>query len=399
MTDAKPSDFHRIVWPMAVGETIVWASFYYLFPALLPVWERDLGWSKAELSGALTLALLTSALLAPLAGRLIDYGHGRAVFAGGAALGGVLLIALSLVTELWQFYVVWFGLGVAMSAALYEACFAILTRYMGNRSKRAITLVTLVAGLAGTVMFPSAHVLTDLIGWRQAIQVFAAVVLAVSVPTIWFSCRLAETISTHEIPESSARARDAMNVLGMVTFWLLGIAVMTMSLGHGMIITHMLPIFSDRNVHPEAAVLAASMIGPMQVSGRLAMMASERYVSVLAITVGSCAALVIASAALFGAGGIPALVVVFVILQEAGVGVSSIIRPVVTAELLGRRNFGVISGMLAIPYMGGYAVAPSVAAFIWGISGYDNVIVLAGAAAIVGMAAVLGAWRWRPAIG
>ncbi|MBT6826214.1 MAG: MFS transporter, partial [Rhodospirillales bacterium] len=73
-------EFHRIVWPMAIGETIVWASFYYLFPALLPEWERSMGWSKTELSGAMTLALLTSALLAPFAGRLIDHGYSRITF-------------------------------------------------------------------------------------------------------------------------------------------------------------------------------------------------------------------------------------------------------------------------------------------------------------------------------
>ena len=50
-------------------------------PALLPTWEAELGWSKTDLSAGFTLALVASALLAPLAGRLIDHGHGRAVLA------------------------------------------------------------------------------------------------------------------------------------------------------------------------------------------------------------------------------------------------------------------------------------------------------------------------------
>ena len=48
--------FRRIVWPLAVAETLVWAALYYSFPALLLEWERNLGWSKTELAGALTLA-------------------------------------------------------------------------------------------------------------------------------------------------------------------------------------------------------------------------------------------------------------------------------------------------------------------------------------------------------
>ena len=87
---------------------------------------------------------------------------------------------MSRVTELWQFYVVWLGLGVAMSGALYEACFAILTRAMGTMAKRAITLVTLVAGLAGTVAFPSAYVLVGFVGWRGAVLTFAIAVAVVA---------------------------------------------------------------------------------------------------------------------------------------------------------------------------------------------------------------------------
>ncbi len=138
----KSDRFRHIVWPFAVGETIVWASFFYLFPALLPEWQRSLGWSVNELSAAFSGALVASALLAPSMGHLIDRGLSRLVFTGCAVLGAVMLLLLSQVTELWQFFAVWIGLGVAMSGALYEACFAIITRSMGDNAKRAITLIT-----------------------------------------------------------------------------------------------------------------------------------------------------------------------------------------------------------------------------------------------------------------
>ncbi|MBT6826741.1 MAG: MFS transporter, partial [Rhodospirillales bacterium] len=307
------------------------------------------------------------------------------------------LVALSQVTQLWQFYVVWFGLGVAMSATLYVACFAVLTHYMAGQAKRAITLVTLVAGLAGTIAFPGVHGLMSFLDWRQAVLVFAAFIFAVAVPTIWSSCKRAETAGEQNVPETSGKSRDVMVVTKTAAFWLLGLVVMAMSLGHGMIITHLLPILDDRGIHPETAILAAAMIGPMQVSGRLAMMAADRHASVLAVAVGSFVALFLGPAALLFAGGSPALVVAFVILQGAGAGVTSIVRPVLTAELLGRRNFGMISGLLAIPYMGGFALAPSVAAVLWTWGGYDLALMLAGTVAGIGMVSVLAAWHWRPA--
>ena len=133
--------FHRSVLPLAVAQIFMWASLYYLFPALLLVWEGDLGWSKTELSGAFTLALVVSAVFSPGVGRLIDRGYGSRIFTASAIIGSMLVAILAMVTKLWQFYTVWLLIGMAMSGGLYEACFAVLTRAMGARAKQAITIV------------------------------------------------------------------------------------------------------------------------------------------------------------------------------------------------------------------------------------------------------------------
>ena len=390
---AARARFHSIVWPLAIAETIVWAAMYYAFPALLPTWERDLGWSKTELSIAFTLSLLVSASLVPVAGRLIDRGHARTIFTGGAALGAVLLALLSTVTELWQFFCIWIGLGVAMSSTLYEACFAVLVRSTGERARRAITIVSIVAGLAGTVAFPSAHLLVGAFGWRGTVLVFAAVVGVVAVPLIWSACRRAEAHATAHAPAPSASAAQALSVAGTPAFWLLAIAIFLAALDHGMLISHVLPILGDRGIDAGLAVIAASFIGPMQVAGRLMLMASDRLATTRAASTVCFAMMAIAGVCLLNAGATPALVIGFVVLQGAGIGVASVMRPVITAELLGRRNFGVVSGLIGLMHMSGYALGPSVSALVWASGGYDRVITLAIAAAAVAIAALLGAWR------
>jgi len=387
--------FHSIVWPLAIAETIVWAAMYYSFPALLPTWERDLGWSKAELSFAFTCAVLVSASLAPAAGRLIDRGLARTVFTGGTVLGAVLLALLSMVTEPWQFFCVWMGLGVAMSGTLYEACFAVLVRSTGDRARRAITIVTVIAGFAGTVAFPSAHLLAGALGWRSAVLVFAAVVGAVAAPLVWSACRRAEVQATMHAPEPSASAGQALAVARNPIFWLLGSAVFLAALDHGMLISHVLPILDGRGIDAGLAVLAASFIGPMQVAGRLALMATDRFASIAAVSAGCFAMMAVAGICLLHAGTAPVLLVGFVVLQGAGIGIAGVMRPVVTAELLGRKNFGVISGLVGLMHMSGYALGPSVSAMVWARGGYDRVIVLAIGAAFVATAALLAAWSRR----
>jgi len=389
---ALPSEvepFRQIVWPLAIAETIVWAAMFYSFPALILVWERDLGWSKTELSGALTLSLVAAAVLAPVVGRLIDHGFGRFVYTGCALAGAVFLALLSAVTELWQFYLLWLGLGIAMSGALYEACFAVLTRAMGTRAKRAITLVTLIAGFAGTVSFPSAYVLVELVGWRGTVVVFAVAVALVAVPLIWWGTSLAEQSRESQMYSASRGTGEVLRVLRSATFWLLAISFAMIALEHGMLLTHLLPLLDERGIHAETAILAASMIGPMQVAGRLAMMAAERHVTIISIAAASYVAMGIAAVALLGAGAVPVLLVAFVLFHGAGYGVTSIVRPVVTAEFLGRTNFGVISGLLALPFIIATAAAPTIAAFVWEAGGYDRVIMLAIAAAGVGLVSIL----------
>ena len=385
--------FRRIVWPFAIAETLVWASFYYSFPALLPEWERSMGWSKTELSGAFTTALVLSAVLAPLAGRLIDQGYARLVFTGSAAFGALMLAVLSQVTELWQFYAVWVGLGIAMTGALYEACFAIVTKSVGTRNKQAITIITLLAGFAGTISFPAAHSLVSVIGWRGSLLVFAVAVGGIALPLIWYGCRHAEHADRAQSPLPADKSQSTSAALRTYTFWFLALTFVAIAIEHGIVLTHLLPIMSDRGISPDAAVLAASMIGPMQVAGRLAMMAAEKYVSMFAIAIGCFVAVGLAAASLLGAKGVTSLIVIFVILHGAGYGVTSITRPVITAEFLGRQNFGAVSGLLAVPFMFGFAVSPSLAAMIWEIGGYDLVIQFAILTAFVGLSALLMAGR------
>ncbi|TDJ65528.1 MAG: MFS transporter, partial [Proteobacteria bacterium] len=291
----------------------------------------------------------------------------------------------------WQFYAVWLALGVAMSGALYEACFAVLTRAMGANAKKAITLVTLVAGFAGTISFPSAHALAAIVGWRGVVLTFAIAVVFVAVPLIWFACRTAEDNGKTRAPSTSAKAGDVLRIFRRATFWLLAVSFAMIAFDHSILLTHLLPILDERDIHSEAAILAASMIGPMQVAGRLAMMAAERYVSTLFIFATCFVAMSISALSLLGAGTTPALLVTFVLFQGAGYGVTSIMRPVVIAEFLGREDFGVIAGMLAIPFLTATAAAPTIAALVWEKGGYDWVIWLAFAAAVVGLLSMLTA--------
>ena len=394
MTTAAESPFRRVVWPLALAETIVWAAMFYSFPALLLEWERDLGWSKTELSGAFTLALALSALLAPVMGRFIDRSHGLLVLTGSAFLGAASLAYLSYASSLWQFYTAWFGIGIAMSGALYEPCFAFLTRTMGDRARQAITLLTLIAGFAGTISFPGVHALLLITDWHGAVLVLAGVVALTAVPLFWYGCRNAHHEgSQHAHGAATHRSALVLRVMAQPAFWLLAFAFAMVALSHGLVLTHLLPLLDERGVGHDTAVLAASMIGPMQVAGRLAMMAAEKHTSMIVIGATCFIAMGVAAISLLGAAAVPMLLVTFVVFHGAGYGVTSIVRPVLIADLLGRINFGLVAGLLAVPFLAASAASPTIAALVWEVGGYDLVIWGVVSALALGLAALLTAAR------
>ncbi len=385
---------NRALLFLAIAQTLVWAGLYYLFPALLLRWEESLGWSKTDLTAAITLAIFVSAFVAPVAGRLIDAGKGALMMAGSSLLGGLCLVWLSTVTKLFEFYLVWGLIGVMMAGCLYEPCFALITRARGVNAKQGIILVTLVAGFASTISFPSSYALSEAFGWNSAVQIFAAVLIFIATPLMW--------MGAHAI-ERDGKATENPHIDEIVhrhaflkrpAFWLLALGFGLLALAHGVTIHHLFPILADRGIDAEVAVVAASFIGPMQVAGRLAMMAAERHVSFKKIT-SSCFILVsIAILLLFSAGTAPTLLVGFVILFGAAHGVVSIVRPVIAREILGGNNFGAKFGAMALLYLVGSASAPFIGSLIWGVGGYDLVLPLLTGLSLVGLLLYLAAHRF-----
>lgn len=372
----------RPILLLAIAQTLIWACIYYSFPGLLLHWEASLGWSRAELTAAITLAVFVSAFASPLYGRLIDAGHGARMMAGAAALGGVCMIGLSQVAELWQFYLCWGLIGLCMAGALYEPCFALITRARGAGAKRAIVFVTLVAGFAGTLSFPLAHALAGAFGWRTAAAVFGGIAIVVVAPIMWAGASAVEREGASRHAPASHAGPSRHQHLRSPVFWCLAFGFGLVAITHGVTLHHLLPILAEREVHPDVAVIAISFIGPMQVAGRLAMMAAERHVSTHAITIACFALMASAILLLIGAGLTPTLLIGFVILFGGAYGIVSIIRPVIARDLLGEASFGAKSGALALVYLVGSASAPYLGSLVWSHGGYQ--LVLPG---LIGLAA------------
>ncbi len=385
------------IWLLAIGQTAGYGTLYYFFAALLPSLETGFGWSKTLLSLGPTLSIVISALSAPLAGRLIDRGYGGGLLIWGAALGACALAALSLVEGLGTYLVVWAVLGLAHSASLYEVCFSFLTVVQTPSARPAITRVTLVAGFASSLAFPAGALMAGEWGWRGAVLGFAVVQACVTVPVNWLAVRTLQAREAAHVPNEPPHDHGAVSnaksvlaqALRRVEFWLVAAIFGAMALNHAMIVTYFLPIFDDRGASPAMAVLAASCIGPAQVAGRLVLMLNESRIGTGRAVRISVIWLAMGAPILVAAAAAPGLIFLFALLQGSAMGMSSILRPVLTAEVLGRQAFGAISGVLAMAPTLATACAPFLGAVLIAASGIDGLLAMAFLLALLALGAAL----------
>src|SRR6185369_9418519 len=93
-----------ILWMLSLGQLITWGLVYYTFPLFVVPMEKELGWSRNEMFGALSSGLLVAGLCSIPVGAWIDRGHGRLLMTGGSLLAAVLILAWSHVHSLALFY-------------------------------------------------------------------------------------------------------------------------------------------------------------------------------------------------------------------------------------------------------------------------------------------------------
>ena len=358
---------------LGITQTITWGIVYYGFTVLLPVLEAEQGWSRGVQSGAFSLAILLSGIGAAPVGRWLDSRGPRVLMTAGSVAATLLLLALSQVSSLFQFYVVWALLGVTMSAVLYEPAFAVVTAWFEKKRTRAITSVTLMAGLASTIFMPIESWLIELLGWRTALVALAGFLALTTIPAhALLLRRRPEDLGLHVDGETpAATSPDAPRPAAPVkrppvsvsealkepAFRWLAVAFSLAALVNIAIGVHLVAYLQDRAFDPTFAATATGMVGAMQVAGRIVLMAFGERVSfrvTAAVVLGIQPISVLVLLLMPGLAGVWLFIFLFGMMK----GALTLMRPAVVVHLYGRERYATMAGALAAFVLGATALAP-----------------------------------------
>ncbi len=387
----------QIVTVLSITQITSWGVLYYAFAALSDSISRDTGWSSVAVTGAFSASLFVSAGVGIWVGRHIDaYGPRRVMTAGSlVAVPGVLAIATA--PNLAVFYAGWLTAGVAMAGVLYPPAFAALTHWGGENRVRALTTLTLVAGLASTVFAPLASVLDDWLGWRGAYLTLLVVLVVITVPLHWWGLHrpwrphapieVASFGSTGTAPAYV----DARAVARSRPFVLLSLAMALTSLSVFAVIVNLVPMLVEQGLTRNLAAVALGLGGVGQVAGRLGYAAFAARTTVRTRAVVIVAGIAVSTAALALSPATPGLLIGLGVLVGLTRGIYTLIQATAITDRWGPSAYGTLNGLLMAPTLVASASAPFVgAALAHMVGGYANAfLVLAGIAAF---AAVLLVW-------
>jgi MFS family permease len=359
-------------WVLAIvlgfTETVSWGVLYYTFSVLIAPTTAEMGWSRAQVSGALSAMLVVSGLAGLWVGRWLDEHGPRLLMTAGSIAAVPLVIAWSQVRDLFSFYVIWICIGVAFAAVNYGPAFATMIVWFRRDRSRALTLVTLVAGFSSTVFVPLAAWLVSVQGWRAALVTLALVlgVLTIAPHALLLRRRPADIglgvdgnrLETGDgvttaLPELSASFREALR---HPTFKWLALAFALYALGVGVPV-HLVAYLGDHGYSLGFAAAATGGIGAAQVLGRLLFAPLERRLAPrtvsLLIYVGQPLALLIL---LFVPSELG--IIAFVVLFGAARGAETLVRSTIVAGLYGPRRIASIAAVLTLATTLTQAIAP-----------------------------------------
>ena len=323
---------------------------------------QEFGWSRTEISAAVSLGGILGALVSPAIGAFLDRNGARAVLCLAVLLTGIPVLLLSFTQSLAFFFVFYCTARMSFAGPYDLGIYGSIVNWFVQRRAFATAVATL-ALMCGLVAMPLiAHFVMQASDWRSAWVAIGATVLLIGfVPTWLLHVRRPEDLG--QLPDGErAPHRAAVEVapaaraiapepaytrrqaLGTPAFWLLSLFTLLVYPVQSGISLHQAPLLIERGLDATVAATAVSTFAllsaiagfaygfwPRRVPLRfaLALVGLSLAASSVLMNNVQAAPLAYGAAALFG----------------LGIGGLLTVLPIAWADYFGRQSYGAIRGV------------------------------------------------------
>jgi len=334
---------------------------------------REFGWSRAALSGAVSLGGVLAALTSPVIGPLLDRHGARITLCIAVLVTGIAVMLLSLTQSLLVFYLLFCIARMNWAGPFDLGIYGGVSNWFVLRRAFATSVATL-AQMAGLVAMPLiAQLAMRQHGWRSGWLAIGTVTLLIGFLPVWLlMVRLPEDMGLRPDGQSAAGSLvlpvmadvsepsfSGGEAIGTAAFWLLLLYTVLVYPVQAGVSLHQAANLIESGVEPTAAATIVSIFSLMSAVASIACGLLPRRVPIrypLALIGGFLAAGTLAMV------GISSTTQGYVAAALFGFGIGGVLTllPIAWADYFGRAHFAAIRGIVLSVQVIAQAMGPLV---------------------------------------
>ena len=370
----------------------VWGTYFTFGVFFIPM-LAEFGWSRAMISGAFSISMVTQALLGVVVGGVTDRFGSRIVMTLCGFLLAIGYLLMSQVNALWQLYVFYGGVvGIGMSGSFITLT-STVARWFIKRRGIMTGIILSGSGIGGLIAPPVATRLISTYHWRVCYLIMGGVVLVVVILAAHFLRR--DPAQMGQVPYGERGKKQGFGIgtwgfslkEAFITRQFYVASAMFFCFGFNMfaLMVHSVPHASELGFPAVTAANILAAISGSMIVGRLVLGGvADRFGNRLIFIFG----FILVSAAmlwLVPARKIWTLYLFAAVFGFANGGMGTSESPLV-ADLFGLNSHGLILAIMGAGFLIGSAVGPFVAGYLFDIAGnYRGAFLVCAAISIIGL--------------
>lgn len=355
--------------------------------------EAEFGWSRAEISFAVSINLFLYGLAAPVSGWLIDRVGTRRVMVASLACMAVGVGLTTLMREYWHLLVLWgavVGLSAGGTASVLSA--AVASRWFVARRGLVLGILNSANSTGQLIFLPLMMTVIVTTGWRGgSLLLFTVALGMIPFVALWMRDDPAEIGSlpygsapaltgagTAGKSSEDAKAVPLIRAIRSSTFWLLaGSYFVCGGTANGLVGTHLIPHAIDRGIPEVAAAATVGVMGGLNFVGTtlsgwmIDRVAPKKWLALI---------FVLRALSLFILPFVTNFSGLFIFAVIYGLDWFATVAPTIaiTSDTFGKRSVGIIYGWIFVFHQLGGAVAATAAGAVRVAMGQYHYAFLAG---------------------
>ncbi len=328
--------------------TLTIGIIQYSFGVFITELEEQMGWSRTQVSIALSFFAIAGAASLPI-GWAIDRFGARPIMATSIAVLAVSHLLRPFMTELWHFYALHALQFAAMPGAVVITSARLIGEWFQESRGRAMGFTAMGANFGGVVFSSLTAFLISSIGWQGAYVVYG-LLYALFLPMVLIVVRERPATAA---AGTSATGAGTITSIGLTlreairtrTFYLIAIALLLAQVTYQSVVPQLVPHLENVGIEKATAALALSAMAFFAMGGKVVFgWFCERWPARYALVI--CVMCKLAGLTILLTAGDRAIVWAFVPVFGFGLGSLGVIMPLLVQDTFGLRAFGTIFGLI-----------------------------------------------------